>query len=404
MGRIRRYSDVIGQTFNKSVVLAKLKSGDFPKFSIFEGASGSGKSTLAELVGLSRGCERSDTQPCLECESCRSSIKGLESTGKSLNIIKINCGELVKAQDINATIDNVFKEQVVVGRNVTFIFEEFHALKDASKQIPFLEWLERIQDGVCIIICTTNIHLIIEEIRSRAKLKLQFKKLTKDECKILINKKCEQVGIAMKEMDKEFLINCTKHSAREISNFIDTFKDVPDFSTCVKKNFSIIDTVHYVAYIEMCFYDFPTFVLYLDTLSLQVDSMVDFWNGMREFIKNSIYYLYGRGGTLFTTHEKSRISSVLGKLSEDELQKMLALSNHKVKDNDDAEYYLITFRSIFHKTITKADAKVQAEVENTKASQSAIVEENKEVKPSVTKITDDLLLDISGDNTVYDIE
>lgn len=402
--RVRTYSGIVGQSFNKSVVMSKLRTKNFPKFSIFEGASGSGKSTLAELVGLSRGCERSDVQPCLECESCKSSIRGLESTGKSLNVIKINCGELIKSQDINETIANVFKEQIVVGRNVTFIFEEFHALKDHSKQIPFLEWLERIQDGVSIIICTTNVHLIIEEIRSRAKLKLQFKKLNKEECKILINKRCEQYGLVMKEMDKEYLINCTKHSAREIDNFIDTFRDVPDFSSCVRKNFSIVDAAHYVSYIEMCFLDFPTFVMYLDTLSVQLSSMVDFWNGMREFLKNSIYYLYGRGGTLFTTHEKGRISAVIGKINEDDLQKMLKLSNNRVKDNDDAEFYLITFRSIFHKPITKNDAKIQAEVENIVASSASIEEENNNRASEVQRITTDLLLDISGNNEVYEIE
>lgn len=402
--RIRKYTGVIGQSFNKSVILSKLRSGDFPKFSIFEGASGSGKSTLAELVGLSRACERSDVQPCLECESCRSTVRGIESTGKSLNVVKINCGELIKSQDINETIANVFKEQVVTGRNVTFIFEEFHALKEHAKQIPFLEWLERIQDGVCIIICTTNSHLLIEEIKSRAKLKLQFKKLNKEECKILINRRCEEYGLAMKEMDKEYLINCTKHSAREIDNFIETFRTIPDFSSCVRKNFSIIDAVNYIAYIEMCFLDFPTFVMRLDMLSVQIDSIVDFWNGMREFIKNSIYYLYGRGGTLFTNQEKNRISNVLGRIPEDDLQKMLKLSNNLVKDESDAEYFLITFRSIFSKPVTKAEVKIQAEVENNTAAAASVVEENKEVKPKINLITADDLLNISGDNTVFKLE
>ena len=399
-GRLRKFDQVIGQVLNKNIVLNKLANKTFPNFVICEGKSGTGKSTFSEIIAMSLTCERGGMEACLQCETCKANMRALDSSGKSHVINKVNMGLVTRRDEIEELVKEIFILESMPGRNVVYVLEEFHALKPKELQIPFLEELTRVQQGVYIIICTTNVKALLDELVSRSKLTLKFGGLSREECKVLVERKCLDLGIVLSEIDKQFLISITKHSARDIVNVLDNLTDMPNFGQVLRQYFNVVQTKYYIDYIKKCHLDFTTFIIYLDDCESRID-LVDFWNGMTNFIRDSIYYLYGRGGTLFNNHEKGEIKKVLGGLNEATMQKMLVSSHIKVSDVNEAQYRLITFREIFNQPKTLVQHKIEAVTENSIAEANTIKRINEKKAVSVNLIDENLLMNLSGNQKVY---
>lgn len=405
--RILRYSDMIGQNMQKNIILNKLALGNLPKLLLFEGTTGTGKSTLAELVAMSLGCEDnkpSKGQACLKCSNCRDTIRALRTDGKSTTMVKINMPEFVRKDDVSELIKGMFKLQASTLHHTTYILEEFDGIKQ-DLQMLFLEEVSRIQDGVTVIICTMNKVGVLDALVSRAKIQLKFSKLNREECKVLINKHCHALGVELTELDKEFLINATKSSARDIVNVLHSLHDVPNFSSIMRDYFKYVNVKVYTAYFQQCTADGVTFISWLDDVSSTID-LVDFWNGMREFIRNAIFYKYGRGGVLFTQGEKVEVTKTIGKFNEAMLQQLLEYSYQRVKNVDDAEFRLLQMRKIIMGNKTLREHKEEAQRENRVADRNAREVASKSVNgdtgvKQVNKLDLSMLADLSGNDKVY---
>ena len=400
---IYKFEDVIGQTINKNIIINQLKTDTLSKFMFFYGDSGSGKSTMAELVAMAATCTSGNINPCLCCERCHDNMEALHSSGVSRNIKKINIGKLINKNDIRDMIKEIFDLQPLPGEKTFYILEEVHLL--GKNQDMLLEELERMNEDTHIIMCTTNYSDILDTLKTRAQLKLNFKRLTPSECRILIDKLCASLGInGLSAADKSFLAHAANCNAREITNFLETFRSEVDYASLLREYFSKIDTLVYLQLVEALFKDFPSFIVYISELEA-TQNLVDIWKSFHEFIRNVVFYLYGGGVTLFNNYEKGQINKLFGRIPTDKITQLYKLSNKSVRSQMDAEYNLITIREVMNDIHYTSETVVkEATIENNIATKNASLKANKNTQMKIPTLDITGLNNMTTNNFTYDIK
>lgn len=400
--RIHKFEDIIGQTINKNILMNQLRTNTLSKFIFFYGDSGSGKSTLAELVAMSATCTEKNLNPCLHCERCQDNLEALTSSGISRNIKKINIGKLINRSDIRDMIKEIFDLQPIPGEKTFYILEEVHLL--GKNQDMLLEELERINNDTHIIMCTTNYNDILDTLKTRAQLKLNFKRLSPSECRILIDKLTTSLGISgLSGADKNFLVNAANCNAREITNFLETFRYEADYASLLREYFSKIDVSIYLNLVEALFKDFPNFIIFINELET-TQNLVDIWRGLHEFIRDVVFYIYGGGVTLFNNHEKSQIKKLFDQISTDKIAKLYKLSNKQVTTQMDAEYNFIILRETMCDIQYNPSSVIkEAAIENTTATRNSSLKTNQVKQIDVPDLNISDLNNMTTHNFTYDI-
>lgn len=182
------FDELLGNATTINLIKRSLQNNSFPQFAIFSGVMGTGKSTSAKIAAMSLTCEHPKSgQACLECPSCRANIKAFASNGESPNVKVINVASLLKREDVNSVLHDVFDLEAGLSNQV-YLFEEAHALKDIKgAQIAFLPEIDRMPLNTYIIMSTTKSSDLDAELKSRA-MEFQFRRLTDKECHALIRK------------------------------------------------------------------------------------------------------------------------------------------------------------------------------------------------------------------------
>jgi DNA polymerase III subunit gamma/tau len=128
---------------------------------LFAGPRGTGKTSMAKILAKSLNCERGPTtQPCLECESCRTI-----HDATSIDVIELDAASHRGIDDIREIRDRVAL-QPVRGRRKVYIIDEAHMLtKEASNAV--LKTLEEPPPHAVFVLCTTEMTAMLPTIRSR---------------------------------------------------------------------------------------------------------------------------------------------------------------------------------------------------------------------------------------------
>lgn len=219
---IYTFDKLVGNKVNFSIMQNSLANNTFPNVAVFEGVHGIGKSLSAEITARTLVCDNPiGGNPCLKCPSCLNSMKSLKTTGESMRIKKINIGKLDKKSDVVEMIKEIFI-YINSTENSVFILEEAHKLNDDG-QSALLEEIDRIPNNVYVILTTTRVSSILDELRSRA-ITFTFNRLSKKDSEILLNIVCADNGIkTVNPYMKEMIIKHTRGIPRDITlltNFI----------------------------------------------------------------------------------------------------------------------------------------------------------------------------------------
>lgn len=221
--RLYRFKDVIGNKASVKILSKSLERNALPNFIILSGVPGTGKSTCAEITGLRLTCRNpKGPEPCLECDSCKSNLRALQSTGESNNLVKKNLGLTNSKKDIEQIINEIFILKGSVGNSV-YILEEAHSL-GKNEQTALLEEIDRVDANTYIIICTTKPFSLLPELRSRA-ISFSFNSLNSEDLNILFDRTCLKVGLGIPKPDiKQTIINYSKGVPRDLVNLLDFIK------------------------------------------------------------------------------------------------------------------------------------------------------------------------------------
>lgn len=181
------FGDVLGLDDAKDILRKILQTEDYDSGYIFGGSHATGKTTLGRLFARAALCDhrREDMSPCNECQSCKDFLA--ERNPAYLEIDAANQGT---KENIQAIKDSLRYE--TLSKRKIILFDEAHDISEAGKDALLLQ-LERYDQNVIIIFCTTDPEKMHQTLRSRC---MEF--LIQDPSESLVKKKLEIICAAKK--------------------------------------------------------------------------------------------------------------------------------------------------------------------------------------------------------------
>lgn len=234
MRRIQ-FNQIIGNSVTKNIIMKSLESKGFPKVSLFYGDRGTGKSSCAEITALRLGCENPNgAEPCCNCPSCKDGLKTIFSSVNSRKIRKINMAHIDDLSSLKKILHEVYSMESD-SDNFTVIYEEVHIL-DEKQQTSFLEYLERVPDGVYTIFCTTRTDLILDTLKDRC-MSFHFSRLDSRSSQLLIDTECATLGINPSKNLRNSVRKRGEGIPRKIVNILEFIRDNPNITERELDNF-----------------------------------------------------------------------------------------------------------------------------------------------------------------------
>ncbi|MBN1117971.1 MAG: DNA polymerase III subunit gamma/tau [Bacteroidales bacterium] len=159
------FSSVVGQKSTTATLKNAIKTGHLAQAYLFCGPRGVGKTTCARIFAKTINCQNlgADTEPCNECESCKSF-----NTNRSYNIHELDAASNNSVDDIRTLIEQV-RIPPQVSKYSIYIIDEVHMLSQAAFN-AFLKTLEEPPKHAVFILATTEKHKILPTILSRCQI------------------------------------------------------------------------------------------------------------------------------------------------------------------------------------------------------------------------------------------
>lgn len=155
------FESVLGLDNVKDILRAYVRTQEFDPAYLFIGEYSSGKTTLGRIFSRAILCEnrKEDMSPCNQCFSCREFLS--ERNSAYIEIDAANNGTKERIQEL---LDRLAYESIASKRIV--LFDESHEISKAGKD-ALLKQLERQDDNVIFIFCTTDPNKMNPALRSR---------------------------------------------------------------------------------------------------------------------------------------------------------------------------------------------------------------------------------------------
>ncbi len=236
--RPQTFESVVGQGSVTVTLKNAIRSQHLAQAFLFFGSRGVGKTTTARILAKTINCFNlgAETEPCNECESCKSF-----NEGHSFNILELDAASNNSVDDIRNLIDQV-RIAPQVGKHKIFIIDEVHMLSSQAFN-AFLKTLEEPPAHAIFILATTEKHKILPTILSRCQI---F-----DFHRIQINDIVKQLkGIAEKESikaDEKALHIIAQKADGAMRDALSIFDQIVSFSNsnvtyeAVLENLNVLD-------------------------------------------------------------------------------------------------------------------------------------------------------------------
>ncbi|HZA89119.1 MAG TPA: DNA polymerase III subunit gamma/tau, partial [Solirubrobacterales bacterium] len=152
--RPQTFDEVVGQEHVVRTLRNAVEQDRVHHAYLFVGSRGTGKTSMAKILARCLNCVRGPTtQPCGECESCRTI-----AAGTSLDVIEMDAAS-------NRSVDDIrdLRERVgyvpAAGRWKVYIIDEAHMLTREAWN-AFLKTLEEPPPNTVFVLATTEAHKV----------------------------------------------------------------------------------------------------------------------------------------------------------------------------------------------------------------------------------------------------
>lgn len=388
------FDSLIGNSVNISLLKRSIGRGTFKQFTIFSGILGTGKSTCAKIAAMALTCENpSGGQPCLKCGTCKGNISLMETTGESLCVKIINAGKLMERNDVKKVIHEMFDFQSSV-RNRVFIIEEAHALKSlAGAQTAFLTEIDRMPANTFMIMCTTRVSDIIDELKSRAVV-YSFGRLADNEAQLLLDHEAAKRSVRLSKQVCGLILQNSRGIPRGIINALDYVVENEVTEEELRAFLQVIDDASVLQVFRSMYSD--EIGLYMECVSgmLSANQPEDILNAFKDYIVKVVFLVEGGINEGFSVTEAKELKQIFSPEIIQKITVLLDRSSYKLSAAD-LQVVLLRMRSLIQKrqmSSIVADTKRVGVVEKMHAQKlHADLEETKAGEVKLKKLTVDRL-------------
>ena len=169
--RPQKLDEVVGQEHIKKALANAIEMNKISHAYLFTGPRGTGKTSTARIFAKSLNCVNGPTvNPCGECENCRDITNSVP-----MDVIEIDAASNRKVEDAQNILEKVMYAPVS-SRFKIYIIDEVHMLSTTAFN-ALLKTLEEPPKNVIFILATTEVHKVLDTIKSRCQ-RFDFRRIT----------------------------------------------------------------------------------------------------------------------------------------------------------------------------------------------------------------------------------
>lgn len=172
--RPQKLEELVGQEHIKNALKNAIELNKISHAYLFTGPRGTGKTSTARIFAKSLNCKNGPTiSPCGECESCRDITNSVP-----MDVIEIDAASNRKVEDTQNILEKILYAPVY-GKYKIYIIDEVHMLSNTAFN-SLLKTLEEPPENVIFILATTEVHKVLDTIKSRCQ-RFDFRRITTDD-------------------------------------------------------------------------------------------------------------------------------------------------------------------------------------------------------------------------------
>ena len=162
---------LVGQEHVKKALTSAIELGKISHAYLFTGPRGTGKTSTARILAKSLNCINGPTvKPCGECASCKDITNSVP-----IDVIEMDAASNRSVEDAQNILEKV-QYAPINGKYKIYIIDEVHMLtKHAFNAL--LKTLEEPPENVVFILATTEVHKVLDTIKSRCQ-RYDFRRIT----------------------------------------------------------------------------------------------------------------------------------------------------------------------------------------------------------------------------------
>lgn len=172
--RPQKLEELVGQEHIKNALKNAIELNKISHAYLFTGPRGTGKTSTARIFAKSLNCKNGPTiAPCGECESCVDITNTIP-----MDVIEIDAASNRKVEDTQNILEKILYAPVY-GKYKIYIIDEVHMLSNTAFN-SLLKTLEEPPENVIFILATTEVHKVLDTIKSRCQ-RFDFRRITTDD-------------------------------------------------------------------------------------------------------------------------------------------------------------------------------------------------------------------------------